>query len=261
MKTTNPDPSFPRRLPPSFPPTRESTATATSLDSRVRGNDGMRDSRVRGNDVVRFLLAATLLLTLSACALLNGGSNDKRSTIYVLDPRVEAAADWPQADWQLTLARADASRMTDSLRIMVRPTPHEVQVYKGAAWGKMPTDMVEDALLRALEDSGRIGAVARQGSGVGATYRLVLDLRRFESAYDGQPVPSANIELAAKLLDVRGQEVVASRTFRHSTPAAGTGTDEVVRAFEQSLHHVTGELAGWTLASGNAHFTRPAPAP
>src|SRR5699024_10796096 len=117
-----------------------------------------------------------LLLTLSACALLGGGGNDKRSTIYVLDPRVEAAADWPSVDWQLTLARAEASRMTDSLRIMVRPTPHEVQVYSGAAWGKMPTNMIEDALLRTLEDSGKIPAVARQGSGVGADYRLVLDL-------------------------------------------------------------------------------------
>ena len=219
------------------------------------------DSRVRGNDGWRVLLALVLTATLSACALLNGGSNDKRSTIYVLDPRVEATADWPTVDWQLTLARAEASRMTDSLRIMVRPTPNQVQVYKDAAWGKMPTDMIEDALLRALEDSGRIGAVARQGSGVGANYRLVLDLRRFESAYDGQPVPSANIELAAKLLDVRRQQVVASRTFRESTPAAGTAVEQVVQAFEQSLHRVTADLAGWTLASGNHHATTPAALP
>src|SRR5699024_10733783 len=133
------------------------------------------------------------------------------------------------------LSRTEASRMTDSLRIMVRPTPNEVQVYSGAAWGKMPTEMVEDAVLRTLEDSGRIPGVARQGSGVAADYKLVLDLRRFESAYDGQPVPSANIELSAKLLHATDQRLVAARSFVHTTPAAGTAIPAVVEAMETSL--------------------------
>ena len=216
----------------------------------------MRDSRVRGNDVARILLAAALLLSLSACALLGGGGNDKRSTIYVLDPRVEAAADWPVVDWQLTVSRAEASQITDSLRITVRPTPHELQVYKDAAWGKMPTNMIEDAVLRTLEDSGRIPAVARQGSGVSADYKLVLDLRRFDSTYDGRPVPSASIELNAKLLHASQQDVVAARTVQRSVPASGTAVPEVVAAFETALHEVTADLAGWVLVEGDRHANR-----
>lgn len=204
---------------------------------------------------MKALLALTLTATLSACALLGGGSNDKRSTIYVLDPRVEAAPDWPTVDWQLTLSRTEASRMTDSLRIMVRPTPHEVQVYSGAAWGKMPTDMVEDAVLRALEDSGRIPGVARQGSGVAADYKLVLDLRRFESAYDGQSVPSSNIELSAKLLHATDQRMVAARSFVHTTPAADTAVPAVVDAMETSLDAITRDLVGWILTTGHTHAT------
>ena len=205
---------------------------------------------------INALLALALTATLAGCALLGGSGNDKRSTIYVLDPRVEAAADWPMVDWQLTVSRAEASQITDSLRITVRPTPHELQVYKDAAWGKMPTNMIEDAVLRTLEDSGRIPAVARQGSGVSADYKLVLDLRRFESAYDGRPVPSANIELNAKLLHASQQEVVAARTFRASVPATGTAVPEVVAAFETALHGVTADLAGWVLVEGDGHANR-----
>src|SRR3546814_8916152 len=91
--------------------------------------------------------------------------------------------------------------MTDSLRIAVRPTPGEIQVYKGANWSKPPTQMLEDAVLRALEDSGRIGAVARQGSGINGNYKLVMDVRRFEADYAGAAIPSATIEVNAKLLD------------------------------------------------------------
>src|SRR3546814_18855839 len=63
----------------------------------------------------------------------------------------------------------------------VRPTPDELQVYKGANWSRPPTLMLEDAVLRALEDSGHIGAVARQGSGIAGDYKLVMDVRRFEA--------------------------------------------------------------------------------
>src|SRR3546814_12581030 len=80
--------------------------------------------------------------------------------------------------------------------------------------------MVEDGVLRALEDSGRIGAVARQGSGINGDYKLVMDLRRFEADYAGAAVPSATIEVNAKLLHSADQRVAASRTFQASRPAA-----------------------------------------
>src|SRR3546814_13036313 len=101
--------------------------------------------------------------------------------------------------WQLAIAPATAARMTDSLRIAVRPTPGEIQVYKGANWSKPPTQMLEDAVLRALEDSGRISAVARQGSGINGNYQPVLDLRRFESAHASAAIPTATYRATATL--------------------------------------------------------------
>ena len=198
------------------------------------------------------LLAATLL---AGCSLLGGGGKE-RATIYAPDPRVEATAGWPSVDWQLSLSRATASQMNDSLRIAVRPAPNELQVYKGAAWAKTPSDMLEDAVLRALEDSDRIPAVARQGSGISADYKLVLDLRRFESDYTsgtGGSVPAATIEVNAKLLHAPDQEVVAARTFLQAVPAASVGVGDVVTAFESGLGAVAGDVAGWVLTSGNAH--------
>ena len=115
--------------------------------------------------------------------------------------------------------------------------------------------MLEDTLLRALEDSGHIRAVARQGSGIGADYRLLLDLRRFEADYAGNPVPAATIEVNAKLLHVASQQVVASRTFLEAVPAADTSVPEVVVAFESALGRVATGLAGWVLVSGETADT------
>lgn len=191
-------------------------------------------------------------LALSGCSILDEKPKNP-TTQYAPDPRVPSDPSWPQANWQLSLSAPNAARMIDSLRIAVRPSDDEIQVYKGAAWAKLPSSMVEDALLRTLEDSGKIAAVARQGSGIGADYKLVLDLRRFESDYAGNAVPAAVIEINAKLFHNADQKVVASRTFLQSTPAASAEVRDVVAAFERSLATSTHEIAGWTLVSGDAH--------
>ena len=136
------------------------------------------------------------------------------------------------------------------MRIAVRPSPGELQVYKGAMWAREPGEQLRDAILRTLEDSGRIGAVARQGSGIAADYRLELDLRRYEADYAGAAVPAATIEVNAKLLRSVGQQVVGSRTFRQAVPATGTDTALVSQAFGTALAAIARDIAGWTLATG-----------
>ncbi|MDR7194344.1 ABC-type transport auxiliary lipoprotein family protein [Luteimonas terrae] len=203
----------------------------------------------------RLAIALALGTLLAGCSsLLGGGGGDRdRATIYAPDPRVAADPAWPQADWQLMLSPPTAARMIDSFRIAVRPTPAELQVYRGASWSKTPTDMLQDTVLRALEDSGHIAAVARQGAGMTADYKLVIDLRRFEADYNGNPLPAATIEANVKLIHNLDQTVVDSRTFLAAETATGTEVAQVVDAFTVALQGISGEMVGWILASGNAH--------
>ena len=76
---------------------------------------------------------------------------------------------------------AAASGILDSARVAVRPVPGELQVYKGALWASAPPDLLEAAVLRLLEDSGKLPAASRQGSGIDGDYRLVMDIRHFEA--------------------------------------------------------------------------------
>lgn len=198
----------------------------------------------------RLLLGVTLIGSLSACSLLTGGSSRDPVTIY--SPAVQLKADpaWPQADWQLVLAKPSAARMVDSPRINVRPTPSELEIYKGASWAQPATDMIEDTLLRGFEDSGRIHGVARVAAGIRADYKLSTDIRRFESDYQGQATPTVVIEINAKLIDVSNQRVVADRTFRQAQPVGSTDVAAVASAFERGLQQVAQDVVGWTLVSG-----------
>ncbi|MGN6513680.1 MAG: ABC-type transport auxiliary lipoprotein family protein [Lysobacteraceae bacterium] len=196
------------------------------------------------------LAASLFALALPGCALVGGARVP--ATVYAPEPAVQADPAWPRADWQLAIARPEASRLLDGTRIAVRPTPGELQVYKGASWARSPADQLENAVLHSLEDAGTPRAVARQGSGIAADYTLVMELRRFEAEYAGAPMPDAVVEVSAKLLSTRDQGVVASRTFLQRVQAPATDTATVAATLGHALAQVAHDIDGWVLASGNA---------
>ena len=201
------------------------------------------------------LLAPLCLLVLSGCSVLAGGDRQS-TTIYAPQVRVTADPAWPQVNWQLSIAKPSAARLVDSPRINVRPSPGELEVYRGATWSQPATDMLEDTLLRGFEDSGRISAVARIATGIRSDYKLTTDLRRFEADYRGGDMPAATIELNAKLIHSIDQRVVASRTFLVAEPATSTELPNVAHACEGALDKVASELIGWTLVSGQQDATQ-----
>ena len=224
----------------------------TRIPMKIPGSAARHSGRRHPGVNALPIAACMALLLLAGCSIL-GGKKSGPTIVYAPEPRVQVDPSWPTVPWQLTLTTPTASRAQDSLRIAVRPTPTELEVYKGANWAKRPAEMLEDAVLRALEDSGRLPGVARQGSGIAADYKLVMDLRRFESDYAGQAVPAATIEIAAKLLHAKDQQVVLSRTFLQTQPAASPAVPDVVNAFERALTVVSGDISGWVLTEGSRH--------
>lgn len=206
---------------------------------------------------LRVLAGAALFATLTGCGIV---PKKEPLSIYAPEAKVQADASWPTVRWQLQIPRPHAPELLDSPRIVVRPTPGEMQVYHGAIWAEPVPDLVQDAVLHAFEDSGRIEGVARRGTGVSGDYELLLDLRRFESDYAGGGAPSAEVELTAKLIANRTNQVIAVRTLKQSVPAASTSVGDVSRAFGDALSTTVQQLVGWTLTEGQQYdAAHPAP--
>lgn len=213
----------------------------------------------RARRSLRIVALAVATAALAGCGIL-----PKQETLALYDPTPQRGATQdtaaPPLDWQLQIARPYADTMHDSARILVRPQPGELQVYKGAAWIQPAPDIVQDTLLRAFADSGRLAGVARRGDGVSARYQLLLDLRRFESDYgdanDGGATPSVRIELGARLVHNADDRIVASRVFDIATPADGTDVAQINRAFRRGLGDATAQLIDWTLAEGQRDAAR-----
>jgi cholesterol transport system auxiliary component len=204
-------------------------------------------SGARRDAFPRTLAIAMSCLLLGACALLGKGD-----PIRIMDPvaKVSPAADWPQARWSLLVLRPVASQSLDTERIVVRPAPGAMQVYKGAAWSDTAPDLVQTSLLRAFEDSGRILSVARPGGAVRGEFQLATELRAFDSIYSGA-TPDAVIELHARLVRVADGKAIAAKTFRASEAAGGTDVGEVSAAFSRALVVLDRDVVAWTLQQGN----------
>ena len=196
-------------------------------------------------------LLATCLLA-SGCSTLIGGPRET-PTIFAPEPARQTDPAWPAVDWSLVVAGSGDWWMMDGQRIVVSPVPGELQVYRGALWARSPSAMVEDAVLRTLEDSGKLRVAAHAGSGIVGDYRLLLEIRTFKADYAGATTPAAMVEVNATLLRVRDQTVAGSRTFRQSVPAAGTEVARVADAFGAALGSIGHDIAGWTLQTGQAH--------
>ena len=205
---------------------------------------------------IRIGAAALALAALGGCGLVPA-----KETLSMYAPEVHVQADpaWPTVRWQLQVPRPHASELLDSARIVVRPADGELQVYHGAVWAEPVPDLVQDAIVHAFEDSGRIAGVARRGSGIGGDYELLLDLRHFDSDYNGGGTPHAQVQLVAKLLSASNNTIVATRAFEADTVAGGTSVGEVARAFEASLTQVVQALVGWTLVQGTEYERRTPP--
>lgn len=192
----------------------------------------------------RALIPAAVLL-LSACAI--GGP---KIEVRVFDPAVRAAADpaWPTAAWSLSVATPQANALLDSDRIAVRPSPDRLQTYRGARWADTAPELLQTALVRAFEDSGRFAAVTRAGgSGRRGDVALYSELRHFETIYtDGQP--RVVIDLQARLVGRDGR--IAAKNFREEVAPATPEVDAVAAAFGQAMAGLSAEVVGWALAEG-----------
>ena len=200
--------------------------------------------------VIRFACLALLAAGIAACGIL---PKKQPLALYAPEGRVTVDPGWPTVSWQLQVPRPHADELVDSPRIVVRPMPGELQVYKGAVWAQPAPDLLQDTLLRAFEDSGKIAGVARRGAGITGEYELLLDLRRFESDYAGGASPSAVIEMGAKLVATGSNSVVANRTFRQTSASPSADITAVAGAFDQSLAAISSEIVGWTLVEGQRH--------
>jgi cholesterol transport system auxiliary component len=196
----------------------------------------------------RLLLSGASGLVLTGCSSLIGPSVAPQ--LYVLRPSLPPAIRGPKVNWALSIPVPDASAALDTDRIAILRPQASLDYYADAAWPDHLPPLVQNALLHAFEDSGRIKAVARDSDGAHADYILATDLRDFEARYDKPDgVPVAVVRIGAKLIGALKRDIAAQFDAAEEVPASENSVDAAVAALDEALARALTKIVAWALAA------------
>ncbi len=201
---------------------------------------------------MRILAAVCCALLLSSCAMLGGGSKKSTATTqYSPIVPVVASPAGRSSPRQLVVDVTFVDPALNNLRIAVRPTGHELEVYKDVRWANTPSEMLTTHLLETFERMNAFRTVTRSGAGLAPDLRLGLEIRQFESVYSSGGVPSATIVVVAKLIDSGAEREIQSREFTASVPSSDVSVPSVVDAFASAMSRIDADIAAWTVATAH----------
>jgi cholesterol transport system auxiliary component len=196
----------------------------------------------------RALLLGGAALALAGCSDLIGPSTAPVQ-LYALKPSGGAPTVGPKVPWHLSVGMPTATDYLDRSRIALIKSDTSVDYFADSQWTDHLPMLVQEALVEAFENSGRIDGVAAESDGFKADYVLQTDLRDFEARYD-QPdgIPTAVIRIEAKIAPTIGRNIVSSLQASHQVQATQNSVAAAVQAMDAALGQALSDIVNWALS-------------
>ena len=144
---------------------------------------------------------------------------------------------------QWAIPEPTAVAMLQTQRFLFAPA-RDVPGFSEALWADSIPKLLQARLIDSFENYDIAHAPLR-ATDVGQTdFQLLIDVRRFRIAMDGDP--AVEIGLSAKILDKDGK-VIASRLFEESQKLDQAEPPAAVAAFGEAFSRLAKSMIGWTV--------------
>jgi cholesterol transport system auxiliary component len=138
-----------------------------------------------------------------------------------------------------------ALRALDSERVVVQPTPGEINYLSGARWSDRLPRIVQSRIVQSFENSKRVRAAPRGSSdSFRSDYVLDTELREFGVHVGDSPI--ALVEISARILNERSNRVVASQVFTARADMKSVDGPSATAAINHAFGIVLIDLVRWT---------------
>jgi cholesterol transport system auxiliary component len=191
------------------------------------------------------VLGVSLLAT--ACQNIIPGSSRDPPRLYELTPKSTFPKTLPRINKQLIIETPHASSGLQSSRIAVKVRRTTLDYYERSEWTDLAPNLVQTLLIESFDNSRRIIAVGREGSGLRADYVLKTELREFQAQLYNRGVPEVHIRLNAKLVAMPRREIVASSNFGVTIKSKGPEIDKIIATFDDALGKILKRTVTWTI--------------
>jgi cholesterol transport system auxiliary component len=183
--------------------------------------------------------------------MLSGCGAARPSKFYQLTVPSEqaSAADPAPYSFTLLLGQITASDLYRDDHIVYTSDGEAMGTYEYRRWAAPPTEMINDVLLRELQNSGRYEHIYFLRSGVRGDYVLRGHLFDFREI-DGKNL-SVRVAFEFELRDSKKETTVWSHSYSHDQPVDGKDVSAVVAAMNRDVQSGLNEV----LASLNQYFS------
>lgn len=201
---------------------------------------------------VRFIVLSLGLAATAGCSALSSlDAASKPLTTYELTPLPAGSVTASRGRRALEVALPTATGALTSDRIVIKPTPLQIEALPDARWVNEATEHVQLLLVRSLAASGRFALVTSAGSGPSPDYELMTDLQAFQAEVtpDGGRVV---IQTTMTLLSGIDGSVLSSRSFSNSVAVTDVSAEPVVAAFDQAMTEQLEDVVSWLARNAGA---------
>jgi cholesterol transport system auxiliary component len=166
---------------------------------------------------------------------------------YLMEP-VKVASEAPAVAWSLAIDDPIATRAYDSPKIAAVREAGRLEFLGNGEWADRAPRLLQTAIIRSFENSGRILGVGDRTTLVAPTFVLHTDIRNLEADYlSGKP--EARIAVYARLVNGRGK-TLAARLFERRAEAGEGMPADLAKAFDAAAGGVIADLMAWTFEEG-----------
>jgi cholesterol transport system auxiliary component len=143
-----------------------------------------------------------------------------------------------------------ASGAIDTDRILVKPSPLQVQYLVGARWIDPAPELVQTLLVETLQNTGSFRYVTRTATGLFPDYTLLSELVDFQAEVTGDETFPITTRVTLNLALVREADgqIVSSRRFTAARQTTAAHDGEIIAAFNATTDQVLREASAWLLS-------------
>jgi len=167
---------------------------------------------------------------------------------YVLEYAPAAAAVKADDLPLLLVTTPDAHGGYDTRRIAYLQQAYSLRYYTRGRWADTPARMLAPLIADAAQATGQFQAVHKPPGSLSAGLRLDTELVRFHQDFTRQP-SAMRITLRAQLIDIRKNNVIATRQFDMTEPADSDDTYGGVVAANRAIAGLLDELTQFCIAN------------
>jgi phospholipid/cholesterol/gamma-HCH transport system substrate-binding protein len=209
----------------------ESTSPIRSTLDNVKS---FTDALARNSDRVDGIMAGLERMT--------GGAGKAKGPTYDLLPPRDFPSGVKAPEKQLAIAELTAPALLDNDKIALRKTATETVAVDGGQWSDPLPRLLQLRFMQSFENAGFGGSIGRAAEGLTGDFQLLIDLRSFQIAAEGQP--AALVAFGAKILDNEGK-IVSAKLFEVNAPVSAIDAPSATAALNTAFGDAAKQLVVW----------------